>query len=74
MFIVGVWLYVSMTRPVDSIGRWALALFILFLIVVDVANAFGPPPPNSTAVAIAALLLWLVPFWVGWADAHRDVI
>src|SRR4051794_35208641 len=35
MFVVGVWLYVSMTRPVDAIGRWALALFILFLVVVN---------------------------------------
>jgi hypothetical protein len=74
MFVVGVWLYVSMTRPVDAIGRWALALFILFLVVVNEANAFGPPPPNSTAVATVTLLVWLLPFWAGWADAHREVI
>lgn len=73
MFVAGVWLYVSMTKPRDAIGRWALSLFVLFLVIVYQANAFGPTPPSSTAVACAALCIWLLPFWAGWADAHRDL-
>lgn len=71
MFILGVWLYVSFTRAKDKIGRYALWSFVVFLAVVHVANAFGPPPPNSSAVAIVALLMWLFPLWAGWGDAHR---
>ena len=70
MFILGVWLYVSFTRAKDKIGRYALWSFVVFLAVVHVANAFGPPP-NSSAVAIVALLMWLFPLWAGWGDAHR---
>ena len=71
MFITGVWLYVSSTRAKDNIGRYALWSFIAFLAIVHIANAFGPPPPSSTAVATVALLMWLFPLWAGWADAHR---
>jgi hypothetical protein len=71
MFVVGMWIYVSMTKPRDAIGRWALALFIVFLVVVYEANAFGPPPPSATAVAIVTLFVWLLPLWACWADAHR---
>ncbi|HEY2865609.1 MAG TPA: hypothetical protein VGJ02_00835 [Pyrinomonadaceae bacterium] len=71
MFVAGVWLYVSMTKPRDAIGRWGLSLFVLFLVIVYQANAFAPPPPSSTAVGAAALCIWLLPFWAGWADAHR---
>ena len=71
MFIIGVWLYASFTRAKDNIGRYALWSFVVFLAVVHLANAFGPPPPSSTAVAIVALLMWLFPLWTGWADAHR---
>ena len=74
MFVVGVLLYVSKSRPRDVIGRWALALFILFIVVVYAAAAFGPPPPSATAVAFVALSVWLLPFWAGWADAHREVV
>ena len=73
MFVVGVWLYMSMTRPLDAVGRWGIAALVLFLVVVYEVNAFGPPPPSATTVEVVTLLLWLVPFWAGWGDAHREV-
>lgn len=73
MFVVGVWLYTSMTKPRDAIGRWGFTLFIIFLVIVYEVNAFGPPPPSSTAVAVATLFVWLIPLWAGWADEHREV-
>lgn len=71
MFVVGVWLYLTATRAIDRIGRYLLWAFVFFLTVVYVANAFGPPPPSSTAVASVTLLVWSFPLWAGWADAHR---
>lgn len=72
MFAGGVALYVTMTRPRDRTGRWALASFIGFVSLVYVANVLGPPPPSANAVAITALGAALFPLWTGWADRHRD--
>jgi membrane-bound metal-dependent hydrolase YbcI (DUF457 family) len=74
MFVIGVWIYIKMTKARDRIGVYALWAFILFLALVDVTNIFSPPPPSSTAVASLALLLWLTPFWSGWADEHRGTL
>ena len=71
MFVVGIWLYLTVTRARDTIGQYLLWSFVFFLTVVYVANAFSPPPPSSTAVASVTLLVWLFPLWAGWADAHR---
>jgi hypothetical protein len=51
----------------------AFPALVLFLLVVHGANAFGPPPPSMTGVAIAGLSIWLLVWWGAWADAHRTV-
>jgi len=74
MFGLGVWLYSASTKAADRIGKYAYFAFVIFLILVYFANAFGPPPPNATAVAIVATLAWLFPFWAAWFDKHRTPI
>ncbi len=71
IFAVGVWLYVTTTRPRNATGRWALWAFIAVLGLVYVANLVGPPPPSATAVAAAGLLSWLFPLWGWWIDRNR---
>ena len=46
MLVAGVVLYMRATRPIDRIGMFALHGLILFLLVINVANMFGPPPPS----------------------------
>jgi len=66
MFAAGVWLYVGAAAPRTrgrTIGFWAL---VAFLLIVYVANVFGPPPPSVTALewtAIAWSVLLLVWAW-----------
>jgi len=74
MFGLGVWLYSASTKAADRIGKYAYFAFVIFLILVYFANAFAPPPPNATAVAIVATLAWLFPFWAAWFDKHRTPI
>jgi hypothetical protein len=71
LFAACVWIYVRMTRPVDRTGRWALVGLIVFLIVVYIANVFGPPPPSVAAVAWTAQAIWLLVAWGYWIDRHR---
>jgi hypothetical protein len=57
LFAVAVWFYVRGRRL--GLGFW---LLMGLLLVAYVANVFGPPPPNLTSVAGAAIaitpLLW----------------
>jgi hypothetical protein len=71
LFGIGVWFYQRCTKPLNrkgSIGFWALALFLL---IIYVANIFGPLPPSTTAVAWTAQAVWLIIAWGFWVDHNR---
>jgi membrane-bound metal-dependent hydrolase YbcI (DUF457 family) len=71
LFGTGVWFYSQCTEPLNrkgSIGLWSL---VVFLLVVYVANVFGPPPPSPTAVAWSAQAMWLIIAWGFWIDRNR---
>jgi hypothetical protein len=71
LFGACVWLYARTTRALDRTGRWSFVAFVAFLIVVYVANVFGPPPPSVAAVAWSAQAIWLLVAWGYWIDRHR---
>jgi len=71
MFAVGVVMYARVTRAHDRVGAIAFWALVVFLAVVYAMNAAGNPPPSVTALAYAALSLWLVPLWGWWTDRHR---
>lgn len=71
LFVAGIRLYVRTTQPRDRTGRWAWIGLIAFLLVIYLANAFGPPPPNMPAVAVGGLAIWLLVWWAAWVDRHR---
>lgn len=71
VFGVGVIVYVRTTVARDRIGSIGLWSLVGFLLVVFVANAFGPPPPSARAVAWTAQSMWLLVAWAYWVDGHR---
>ncbi|MEK7728510.1 MAG: hypothetical protein AAB354_08860 [candidate division KSB1 bacterium] len=73
LFVIGVFIYARATIAADRIGRFAFLGLILFLGGIWLANMFSPPPPNETAIAVAALSLWLTVPWAHWFDQHRHV-
>ena len=71
IYVAGLWLYARSTAPRDRTGSLAFWGLAGFLLVTELANALGPPPPSDRAVALAALAIWLLVWWAAWADAHR---
>jgi hypothetical protein len=72
MFAVGIWLYLRTTSAKDQVGRYAFLAFVLFLLVIYIADPFSPPPEKVSQLVwtgIAAAIL-LIP-WVWWFDFHR---
>jgi hypothetical protein len=72
LLAVGVTLYHRATAPRDRTGSIALWSLVGFLLVVNLANLFGPPPPSAMAVAWAAQAVWLLVAWGYWIDRHRQ--
>lgn len=73
VFIIGLVLYLNITKPknkIGSIGFWGL---IVILVLIHGSNIAGPPPPNVTAIAWAGQLQWLFVLWAYWVDRNRIV-
>lgn len=74
MFGVGVWLYARSTRAVGLVGAWGLWSLVALLFMIQVANAFGSPPPNITTVAWMGQAQWLLVIWAYFVDRHRGLL
>ena len=64
MWAAAIWLYPGR----KSRGFW---IFVAVLTLIHVGNIVGPPPPSANAIAWAALLLWLIPWWAHKLDRPR---
>ena len=71
IFAAGMWLYLRSTRASDATGTWALWSLVATLLLIQLANAFGPPPPSAADVAWVGQAQWLLVVWGYWADSHR---
>jgi hypothetical protein len=71
LFLIGIAMYVSVTRERDRSGKIGLLALIATLGAIYFAALYGPPPPNSQAVAMAGHLSWLFVLWAYWVDRHR---
>ena len=72
LFAAGVGLYARATTARDRVGSIALWALVVFLLLVSLANAFGPPPQDPAQVAWAAQSMWLLVAWGYWVDRHRQ--
>lgn len=71
LLAAGLWLYVGSSTASDRTGRWALAGLVALTGLIWITQPWSPPPPSAVAVAWGGLILWLLPPWARWVDAHR---
>lgn len=69
---VGLWLYSGVSSARDRIGRWALVGLVGLTGVIWVSQPWAPLPGSANAVALGALILWLLPPWGAWIERHRE--
>jgi hypothetical protein len=73
VFFGGLALYMRGTGPRTPGGRWGLVAFVAFLVLAEVSNILGPPPPSVTALAWVGLSLWLLVPWAAAFDRRRSL-
>jgi len=74
LFAGAVWLYWRSTQASDRTGQWALWSLVALLVVIQLANSFGPSPPSVTAIVWAGQAQWLLIVWGYWIDRHRRAV
>lgn len=73
MYLAGLWIYLSATRPRDAIGRWGFAVLAGALLLLYAGDQMGSPPPSVRVLWIVSIALSAVFLpWSWWADRHRD--
>lgn len=72
LFSGGVLLYTRATASSNRTGTISLWSLVVFLIIVYLANLFGPPPPDTSALGYVGLSMWLLVAWGYWIDRNRS--
>lgn len=73
IFAIAVIVYVKTTKARDRIGRYGFWIFVLVMVLLYLANAYGPAPPSVKTLAIVAMGQWLFVLWCYWIDRHRQL-
>ena len=73
MFVIGLAIYLRVTRARNRAGTIGLWSFIVVLLALYVASNSGPPPPNARAIGLFGLVAWLISLWIFWLDRQREV-
>ncbi|GJQ20911.1 MAG: permease [Bacteroidia bacterium] len=72
LFIGGVFLFRRATKSTNRAGTVSFWSLVVFLIIVSLANIFGPPPPDTSALGYVGLSMWLLVAWGYWIDRNRS--
>ena len=75
LFLGGLYIYAGFTKAKTKAGKWGLWAFAVFLILFNISNTFGPPPPadittlSLTLIALMAIIIALA----YWIDKKREI-
>jgi len=74
LLVGGLWFYLRSTKGDTMVGRYGMIGFVVFLLLVNAFNVFGPLTDDSVTVgAITALVLYFLFAGIAfWLDRKRD--
>jgi membrane-bound metal-dependent hydrolase YbcI (DUF457 family) len=72
LFFGGVFLYCKSTSAKNKFGNYGLIILVALLVIVQLANMMGPPPPSVNAIAWAGQLQWLFVILAFFTDRNRE--
>ena len=73
IFILGIYLFIKITKAKNKIGIYAFWSLIIFLILIYIMNLLGPPPGSVDAIGYVGLSQWLIIAWGCWIGKNRIV-
>ena len=73
IFILGVYLFIKITKARNKIGIYSFWSLIIFLILIYGMNLLGPPPESVDAIGYVGLSQWLIIAWGYWIGKNRIV-
>jgi len=74
LLVSALWLYLKSTTAVTRIGKYGMSVFVVFLLLVNIVNIFGPLGGDSKpALAISALVSYFLFAGIAfWLDRKRS--
>lgn len=74
LLLIGLWLYLRSTKAGTAVGKYGMTVFVGFLLLVNIANIFGPPMVDSNlGIAVFALTSYfLFAAAAFWLDRKRS--
>jgi len=74
LLVSALWLYLRSTSATSAVGKYGMSVFVVFLLLVNVLNIFGPLQGDSKLVlAISALTSYFLFAAVAfWLDTRRS--
>lgn len=68
IFLVGVYFYYSIAKPRRKLSFWSL---VVVLLIFQILNFVGPPPPDINAIAWGTNMMWLFVIWAWWIEREK---
>ncbi len=73
IFLGGLWIYLKSTTGATFVGKYGMIIFAVFLLMVNMLNLFGSPPPNPQVLAVFGLMYYLLFAGIAfWLDRKRS--
>jgi hypothetical protein len=75
IFLAGTNIYATLTKAKNKIGKWMLWLLVILLLLVQLANTFGPAPSNSIMTLFISFvtMMGIVLALAYWVDRNREI-
>ena len=75
IFLAGAYIYSTFTEAKNKTGKWMLWTLVILLLIVQLANTFGPPPSDSIMTLFVSFisLMIIILALAYWVDKNRQI-